>query len=442
MNSVVSVFMFMILLICILGVGAAVVGIVMFAITGKQTRNHKIGVTLLIGGIAVAAVFAILLGILGITRSIVEKNPFTGFESILDTITPSVTEDSDYGDDSDYGESKPAADSEGWYPAGEYLVGKDIPAGEYFVQADEDSYYADIIRKESKNAEDYLLYENCDTFRFITVKEGEYFEVQHCSFISSDQVEPITPSGDGYYYTGEYRVGIDIPAGDYVVLPDGRMSNPYVSCDTNSLHDYDYRIFSHYINGTHVYITVADGDYLKLDEAKLAGLEEAPTVEPDDQGRYAAGMYKIGRDVPADTYLVVPYDSEESLFFEVFYELRSRDCVFNEYTETFTYVTLEEGYILTDRCYLIPADKSPVIEKEGDSYAPGCYMVGKDIPAGTYEITAKLGASYPNYGITDKPQGSCTDYEIHNYLKIISKTSVQLFEGDFLIVEDATFKEK
>ncbi len=226
------------------------------------------------------------------------------------------------------------------------------------------------------------------------------------------------------------------------MLPDGRNVYPRVECDTSSTHVYENRIFSHNINGSHVYISVKEGEYLLLDDAKLMPIEQAPKVKPDQEGRYPVGMYRIGTDLPAGSYFVMPYENEDSLFFEVYTDLRSEFCDYNEFSETFTYVVLEEGTVTTDRCYLIPTDKAPIPPIDGDSYGPGCYLVGKDIPAGEYVISAKRSSSYPNYGITDKPQGSITRCRESEYLSIISKKTVTVAEGEYLMVEDASFEKK
>lgn len=433
MSSATSVFILLILILCLFCVGAAIAGIVLLAINRKGTVQHTAGIVMMIISIASAAVFALILGIMGLTQLTVDHNLFSNTVRLPDVITSTYSLPD---------EETPAVSSDNWYSEGSYTVGKDIPAGEYYVKINDGESYADIIRKESPNSDNYLLYENCDTFRFITVLDGEYFETVNCSFIASEYAPVYTPPENDIYHTGEYRVGTDIPAGDYYVTPEADSYYSYIYCDSDSLHDYNSTVFSYSIDGSYVYISIENGEYLCLDDAKAEPIERAPAVEPTDN-KYYEGMYRIGIDIPAGAYFVAPIEGEESFYFEVMPSIRSNECTFNEYLETFTYVVLEEGVFLNERCYFMPADEAPVIQKDGNFYGPGCYLVGKDIPAGEYLISVKLDASYPYYGITDKPRGSYTDYKESEYLTglNIAKT-VTVSEGEYLFVDGATFIRK
>lgn len=63
-----------------------------------------------------------------------------------------------------------------------------------------------------------------------------------------------------------HKVGSDIPAGEYKIIPEGSMSYKEVSKDsTHSLHS----IISNDILQGEGYATISNGQYLKLTGAKI-----------------------------------------------------------------------------------------------------------------------------------------------------------------------------
>ena len=65
---------------------------------------------------------------------------------------------------------------------------------------------------------------------------------------------------------GMYKVGVDIDAGEYKVTPDG---NGYYEVDSSSAGTLDAIVANENFSSD-VYVTVSDGQYLKLSGATLS----------------------------------------------------------------------------------------------------------------------------------------------------------------------------
>ena len=103
-----------------------------------------------------------------------------------------------------------------WYTAGMYKVGTDIPAGEYYIKADEEKTAYFCLSSDSSG--DSILYNgNPKNNYFLTVSDGQYLQVKRGTFTLSSEIRPLAYSGD--LEEGMYRVGYDIPAGEYRAVP-------------------------------------------------------------------------------------------------------------------------------------------------------------------------------------------------------------------------------
>lgn len=154
-----------------------------------------------------------------------------------------------------------------WHVAGMYKVGVDIPAGEYFIQK-EGTLSAYMAVYSDSTGDSILENENFNTFHFITVEDGQYFEVSRGKFTSVDN---ISLTYDPQNLTeGMYRVGIDIPAGEYR-LECTSSSSGYVCVYPTSRSDRRIKTNDNFENNK--YITVSDGEYLLLSRCTGALVE-------------------------------------------------------------------------------------------------------------------------------------------------------------------------
>lgn len=145
-----------------------------------------------------------------------------------------------------------------WYGEGMYKVGKDIQAGEYFIKQ-EGKYSAYMAVYSDSTGNSILENENFDTFHYITIEDGQYFEVTRGKFTSSDDLKL---TYDPYNLVeGMYKVGVDIPAGEYYLECVSDYS-AYECVYDNSFSNRNIKTNDNF-NSTK-YITVNDGDYLLL----------------------------------------------------------------------------------------------------------------------------------------------------------------------------------
>ena len=102
--------------------------------------------------------------------------------------------------------------------------------------------------------------------------------------------------------SGTYKVGRDIPAGEYVVLAGEYYG--YYECTSDTSGDLDSVIYNGVLfeNET-AYVTVNSGEYLKIEDAVMYKVSEAPSIKPANN-LYNSGQYKVGRDIPAGRYKV------------------------------------------------------------------------------------------------------------------------------------------
>ena len=102
-------------------------------------------------------------------------------------------------------------------------------------------------------------------------------------------------------------------------------------------------------------------------------------------GQYAAGMYKIGTDMPGGTYLVTGDEGYVEVSSDSSGELDS--VLTNDTFTDRTYISGSDGQYLQFDGIATPLDDAPAYEAEDGYYPEGKYLVGKDIPAGEYNIS-------------------------------------------------------
>ena len=137
---------------------------------------------------------------------------------------------------------------------------------------------------------------------------------------------------------GQYKVGDDIPAGEYYVKCNSY--NLYIEVASDSSGSLDSIIYNLNTEGG-VYITVEDGEYLEISGGDLYELDKAPDRGPED-GYYKEGMYKVGEDIPAGE------STEDMAYIEVTTTSRHQieDIVTNDNFENNKFITLEDGQYL------------------------------------------------------------------------------------------------
>ena len=148
--------------------------------------------------------------------------------------------------------------------AGSYKVGQDIPAGEYIVISS-NLGYVEVTKDSSGTLDSIIMNDNIQGNTIITVKDGQYVNLKSADMYAFDKAPSLKPE-DGIYKDGMYKVGVHIPAGEYKVVPDSNMG--YVEVDKDSFGSLGSIITNDNLQAEK-YITVQDGQYLKIKNASI-----------------------------------------------------------------------------------------------------------------------------------------------------------------------------
>lgn len=191
-----------------------------------------------------------------------------------------------------------------WIGEGEYIVGEDIPEGLYLVKSI-DGPIANITRN-SKNEKGELVknYHLIYSLSYFLLNKGENITVKEDAVMTlAENINLLLPCEDGIYYEGAYKVGEEIPEGEYFMLSmDTGEGVGSVSNERDELIEIINRFG---------YVTIQGDLVVNLQECILISPDQKPKVAPvsyqgegEGEGKqvFAFGMYKVGEDIPIGTY--------------------------------------------------------------------------------------------------------------------------------------------
>jgi putative cell wall-binding protein len=143
------------------------------------------------------------------------------------------------------------------------------------------------------------------------------------------------------YTAGMYKVGTDMPAGEYVLASN---TYAYFEVDKDSTGQFESIITNNFFINRSI-ITVSNGQYLVLEGCTAYPAANAPSVQPVN-GFLPEGMYKVGVDLPAGEYKFVP-DAEGGYYAVSTDSSQSFDSIVaNEFTSSERYITVQNGQYL------------------------------------------------------------------------------------------------
>ncbi len=187
-------------------------------------------------------------------------------------------------------------------------------------------------------------------------------------------------------------------------------------------------------------------EYINNYESDSEQSEEQENIDKinlyKEKGRWPAGSYKIGEDIPEGTYLLVSSGETPSTEFPASVysdaECSSENCISTDtWAQNSRYVTLSgEGYLDFAWCILIDTEKNEV---ENNPYEhSGMFLVGKDIEPGTYELEEcdEYTASYTIYTDVDMIASITRKSEMFE-----EGCTVTVEDGDYLKLERCKIKE-
>lgn len=143
------------------------------------------------------------------------------------------------------------------------------------------------------------------------------------------------------YSQGQYKVGVDIPSGEYVILSTGGKGYFAVTSDSNgndiiANENFDYNSI----------IAINDGEYLELSRSEAVPIDDVSSLPLDK-----ANMFKIGPHLPAGEYKLLA-DSEKA-YYCIYNDDRQDDIESNDNFSGQSYVTVSDGqYLLLSRCHI------------------------------------------------------------------------------------------
>lgn len=230
---------------------------------------------------------------------------------------------------------------------------------------------------------------------------------------------------------GTYIVGRDLPEGKYVFCnPNGDDNDDENAISTRNKINTSYTDIFH--SPYFSVIELQTDDVVKvIGNPQFAPLDQFPEFSVSEDGNYYGKYYKVGKNIPAGVYMVLSMDTKAgNLSLGVDAEPSGGFFIGAPRTR-FMYTILvdsgdsqQDNYVKLDDCILIPIEKKPTINpifhedityKNKDAtavdilrilsgkettiertnysqpiYAQGDYIIGDDLPLGTYQIQCEI----------------------------------------------------
>ena len=221
-----------------------------------------------------------------------------------------------------------------------------------------------------------------------------------CSAASTEGIEP-GKSAD--LNSGNFVGGVDIPAGSYVLscaTDDKTHGIVWLSSETDNLEE-DYPSILYESVSTNenrrFYIPLREGRILHTPFRCILTSVDYLSETPEE---LHAGMYVGGTDLPAAKYQI-SYETDDSSH-GIIWLADVNDDLENEYPSMLYenistneqgsfYLSMEEcrTLFLPVTCKVISKADAVVFQDNQAELLAGQYLVGDDLPAGTYDITCK-----------------------------------------------------
>ena len=310
---------------------------------------------------------------------------------------------------------------------GEFRVGEDIEPGIYAITASGTNGATYTTRSDAGlHYESQMVSEYDLTAGYVELDAGDYIAISDAVLTPIDKAPKIT--------LGErtmVKVGRDIDPGRYVAknIYDEGYTKVHILSD---LRKPDYTGLSAFEGA--IYVDLEDGKFVSLRNVTLVPEADAPARTPGDN----VGMFLVGKDIEPGTYL---YTLRTVPKYGTTLKIANSPELFDDYVnhlradiESQVYLTVKAGqYIMIDDKGTLEkeADAKPVTENKG------MLKVGKDIPAGTYELAPNPGQTLKYFVYKDatfeKNSIITSDYATR-------ATKVTVKDGEYLSVHNGEVK--
>jgi hypothetical protein len=155
--------------------------------------------------------------------------------------------------------------------AGMYKVGSELPAGEYIIEGTGTIAYYQISSDSSGEFESIIMNDTLErgAYAYVIVQDGDYLSIQSGRMIVADNLT-ITPKSLNDIPPSTYKVGKDLPAGEYKINPTDELA--YWERSRNPRNSIDGIIANDALTES-AYVTVRDGEYFKITGARGQKIE-------------------------------------------------------------------------------------------------------------------------------------------------------------------------
>ncbi len=149
------------------------------------------------------------------------------------------------------------------------------------------------------------------------------------------------------YYSGMYRIGTDMPAGEYYLFSQSNYG-AYFEIDRDTSGSLDSIIANDNFNYNSI-VTVSAGQYLKLDSCYAIPIAYARVSTAGE------GMFKVGRDISAGEYKLLSTDAFGGYYEVATSALHDIDSIIsNDNFEGTQYVSVQNGqYLKLSGCKIV-----------------------------------------------------------------------------------------
>lgn len=107
---------------------------------------------------------------------------------------------------------------------------------------------------------------------------------------------------------GMYKVGVDVPSGEYMLIAQNGVGYFSINGSSNS----DSILANDNFAGNSI-ITIENGQYVTINRAKMYSMNNAPSLTPVN-GILSDGMYIVGKHLPAGEYKITPSSGQMGYF--------------------------------------------------------------------------------------------------------------------------------
>ncbi len=240
------------------------------------------------------------------------------------------------------------------------------------------------------------------------------------------------------YPSGTYEVGMDIPAGEYLVILDlTKIEAEDVNVSVFSASDCSISsMIADFTFPNRGYLVLKEGQYCSIANGLAAPVEETDAYISED-GTYPENCYLVGRDLAAGDFILDGTEGSYALYRGGILQsqLKASGTVNGK-----IYLNLQEGDYLefTGATGYDPTVCEP--EKPQELPQNGMLLVGDDLETGSYTVTA--ASEHASLVIQQGAQGSdgARDYERISLAAAEESTSVVLEEGDYLVLNKVILK--